>query len=294
MPRRLSWNPTPPRRRRRASPGSCGSPSAPSNPRAFVEEEKRFALEVADKLELEFNVVETDYFIFYTNLSEREAYEWQRVLDLMYERVSYLLDTPKGVNVFRGKALVFLFETKEQFGRFESKIYNHGAGWAAGYCHQHPTGQVRISFYRLDDKQYLKQLMIHEAAHGVVFRYRSGVDIPNWLDEGIAEWTASTVILNPRPFKYKKRTSAEAVKKRGHLPLSFFGDDNWKKDQYGTALAMVEILLRRGRPRFVEFFNNIKDGQDWQDSLLQQYDLTIDDLVGLYGREISMKDLKTR
>ena len=257
-----------------------------------VAQDKAFAQRVARQLGLSFHLVETDYFLFYTNLSPREAYEWQRVLDLMYERVSYLLGIPKDTNVFKGKALVFMFAEKGQFAAFERQFYQHEVTLEAALCHQHDRGQVRIALYKLEDEKYLKQVMIHESAHGVVHRFHSPARVIVWLNEGIAEWTASRVLNYPQPYKWKKKVSAKDIRQKGQFDQAFFFPDAFPSQHYGTALAMVEILLRRGRPRFIRFIGAIKEGKTWQQSLRDEYDLSPDDLVRLYGQTINLPHLQ--
>lgn len=264
---------------------------APEQFEQLVEREKALAGQVGDRLGVNLNLIETDYFLFYTDLEPKEAYEWQRVLDLMYQRVSYLLEIPDGVNVFKGKATVFLFQHKDHFIAFEREFYQNQVTFEAGICHQHFTGEVRIAFHQIDDEKQLQQIMVHEAAHGVVHRYRSPNRIASWLNEGIAEWTAYSVVNYKQPYKWKKRASANVVKERGRFDPEFFNDDNYKVDFYGTSLAMVELLQRRGRPRFIAFINGIKDGLTWQESLLEHYEMTPDDLVSAYGKSIGIRDL---
>lgn len=264
---------------------------APEQFEQLVEREKAMAGRVGAELGVNLNLIETDYFLLYTDLDPKDAYEWQRVLDLMYQRVSYLLEIPEGVNVFKGKATVFLFKHKEQFVAFEREFYQNQVTFEAGICHQHFTGEVRIAFHQIDDELQMKQIMIHEAAHGVIHRYRSPRRVTSWLNEGIAEWTAFSVVNYKQPYKWKKRESANVVKQRGRFDPAFFDDDNYKADYYGTSLAMVELLLRRGRPRFIAFVNGIKDGLTWQESLLEHYEMTPDDLISAYGRSIGMRDL---
>ncbi len=258
----------------------------------LVAMEKAIAQRVSEKLGLELNLIETDYFLFYTDLPPKEAYEWQRLLDLMYQRVSYLLEIPEGVNVFKGKALVFFFKDKQGFVDFEREFYQNSVTYEAGICHQHFSGEVRIAFYQIDDEPQLRQVMVHEAAHGVVHRFRSPRRIDSWLNEGIAEWTAYSVINYKQPFKWKKQQSAEAVKQAGRIDPAFFSDQDFKPDFYGTSLAMVELLLRRGRPKFIAFIHGIKDGLTWQESLAEHYDMSPDELVRAYGRSIGARDLE--
>ncbi|MEM6332951.1 MAG: hypothetical protein AAF823_06390 [Planctomycetota bacterium] len=260
---------------------------------AFVNAEKAFARSVEAELGVTFNLVETDYFLFYTDLSEREAYEWQRVLDLMYERVSSLLGIPDGINVFRGKATVFLFADKRGFVEFEQRFYNHRVSFEAGICHQHGTGEVRIAFYRIDHERAMRQLMVHEAAHGVVHRYRSPNRVPDWINEGIAEWTAFAVLNFVQPFRHREAVSKRAIVARGNrLGEAFWQDGNFAAEDYGAALGLTKVLLRKGRPAFHDFIGQIKDGQSYEAAMQDIYGYGIDRLVALYGRTLNIRDLR--
>jgi len=269
--------------------GDTNSATAP----AFVAAEKAFADRVANELGLALNLVETDHFLFHTDLPPREAHEWQRVLDLMYERVNWLLGVPEGVNLFRGKATVFLFADQAKFVEFERRFYNHRVTYEAGICHQHPTGEVRIAFYRIDHTRAMRQLMVHEAAHGVIHRFRSPARIPDWLNEGIAEWTAYAVLNFPHPFKQREVISQRAIIDRGgRLGDAFWQDGRFSAADYGAAFGLVKILLRKGKPAFHDLVDRLKDGQTYDKAIEAVYGYDIPHLVSLYGRSINVPNLK--
>ena len=61
--------------------------------------------------------------------------------------------------------------------------------------------------------------------------------------------------------------------------------------QYGIASAMVDLLIRGNKDAFRVFFDGIKEGLTWQDSLQRAYGATPQELVTLYGRAIGVPNL---
>ena len=57
------------------------------------------------------------------------------VLDRMYGRLSTLFAVPAGENLWRGKALVFVFSREEDYLKFEVKMHSTVAAGTAGMCH---------------------------------------------------------------------------------------------------------------------------------------------------------------
>ncbi|MEM1208405.1 MAG: hypothetical protein AAGI54_03980 [Planctomycetota bacterium] len=291
-----------------AAPSALTTPAAPIDPYdprftwgdtnastapAFVAAELDFAQRVADELNVRLRLVETDHFLFFTDVSEREARAWEGVLELTYERVAWRLGVPEGVHLFRGKATVFLFRDRADFVAFERAFYNHRVTYEAGICHQHPTGEVRIAFYRIDHERSLRQLMIHETAHGVIHRFRSPTRIPDWLNEGMAEWTADKVLQFSPPFKQREAISKQAILDRGRrLGDAFWQDGRFSAADYGAAYGLVKVLLRKGRPAFCDFIVRLKDGTPYDRAMRAVYGYDVEELVRRYGHTINIRDLK--
>lgn len=61
--------------------------------------------------------------------------------------------------------------------------------------------------------------------------------------------------------------------------------------QYGAAHSLVDLLIRENPQQFRLFFNGIKHGLPWEDSLVRAYGATAADLVRLYGRSIGVPNL---
>ena len=113
------------------------------------------------------------------------------------------------------------------------------------------------------------------------------------MNEGIAEWVAAAIV--PKEGKggeigRRQRSGAELVRQSGRLGM-FYNLDRLSRDQYGVASSMVELLLKIHPEQFKLFFNGIKEGLKWEDSLQRAYGMTRADLTTLYGRSIGIPNL---
>jgi hypothetical protein len=110
-------------------------------------------------------------------------------------------------------------------------------------------------------------VLVHEFTHAFVGRYRSNARIPRWLNEGIAEVIASSVI--PRPYPYTLARDAANDK----LDISpVFNDAVAPTGKYYPVMrTMVEMLVRADRKKFLKLFDAIKDGDQAEEALKAIY-----------------------
>src|SRR5262249_19702113 len=105
-----------------------------------------------------------------------------------------LFAVPKGENVWRGKALVFVFSKEDDYLKFEMKSHATMAAGTEGMCHEFGNGDVHIAFYRQPNDLDFAHVLVHETTHGFLHRYRSPVSIPSWANEGLAETIAYQMV----------------------------------------------------------------------------------------------------
>ena len=194
---------------------------------------------------------------------------------------------PPTKNIWAGKCLVFPFSNKPLFKRFEVEFFNNTeTGGAQGLCHLSSDGNVAFSGFRGDSDAYFGGVLVHETAHGFVFRYLSSAPAPSWLDEGMSDWIANTIMKNndvPR----KQIDSANIIKRTGTWN-DFLTTSRISFDHYGAASTLVEILLRRDKGlQFRQFFTGIKEGKDAEESLKECFGLSYQDLAILYAEQIA-------
>lgn len=258
-----------------------------------VEEYKTFLTKVGEHFSaLNMKFYETKYFLFFTDMPAKQVAPYLIQLDKMNELLGRSFGFKPGYNIWRGKAVIVAFMAKPAFLEFEKKFYNRiETGNAIGLCHSHSNGKVIVSCYRGDDPNFFGAVLVHETAHGYMHRYRTTVSIPTWINEGIADWIAMTVVPSSKEVKYRQTEAAARLRQMQTFGGQFFNSDRLDSWQYGCASALIQLMLKASPEQFKLFFNGIKDGLTWQDSLLRAYGITVEQLSQAYGQSIGIPRL---
>ncbi|MEX2285883.1 MAG: hypothetical protein WD648_02265, partial [Planctomycetaceae bacterium] len=159
-----------------------------------------------------------------------------------------------------------------------------------GRMHSRDDGTVIISLQRGPDPAAFAKVLVHETAHGYMFRYKSDRMIPRWLNEGIADWIAGVIVTASNIVRQRQVQAAERLRST-HSLERLFDSDSPEYWQYGVASSMVDLMIRHDKEAFRLFFDGIKEGLTWEDSLERAYAATPEDLIALYGNEIGVPDL---
>lgn len=264
----------------------------PEQMKASVERLKQFATETQQKMGVKLSEFETNYFLFYTDLPQSEAGKWAQTLDRLYTRLAQLFAVPQGENIWRGKALVFIFAKDSDYLSFQSKMHNTIAAGTAGMCHSYGNGDVHIAFYRKPNDLDFAHVLVHESTHGFLHRYRSPVHIPSWANEGLAEVIASEMV--PRAGLTQSSTAEAKSDLQTRKSLErFYDEDHIVAWQYPVARTLCEFMIRQNKQGYVDFINGIKDGQSWEDAMQQKYGVSVKQLTSAYGMAMGVKDLKS-
>ena len=255
----------------------------------YLKNQAEFIAEVKAKLpNVPFRQVETKYFSFLTDLTSAEADGYIVYLDAMYAELCKAFGLPTEKNIWAGKCVVLAFRSKATYGAFETRVMDTPASMiesTQGLCHQSSNGTVIFAGYK-GDNDFFGHVLVHETSHGFVHRYLSSARAPSWLNEGMADWLADKVV-GGKQIKTRQRMSAAQVKARGD-----WGDvlnvERINGDQYGICSVLVEILVAsdRGKGKFKEFFDAMKEGQSAQEALKEHFGMTYAELKGAYGQTI--------
>ncbi len=240
---------------------------------------------------LPLRLYETCSFLFLTDIPPQQIGAYILQLDEMSARLGAAFGYPPGHNIWRGKAIVVAFVERDSFREFEYKFFDGtNANFAQGLCHNGENGRVMVSCWRGNDPDYFASTLVHETAHGYVHRHLTNVEIPVWLNEGVAEWAGSTAATSA--CRRRQADAAEALSACGTFGGAFFEAkgrlETW---QYGAASAIVDLQLRLGPSNFRLFFDGIKEGLPWEESLDRAYGRNVDELCLLFGRTIGVPDL---
>ena len=264
----------------------------PEEMAAAVAELKKFADETKQKINPKLALYETQFFLFYSDLSAAEARHWASLLDRMYDRLAFLFGIPKGENLWRGKALVFVFQQDSDYHAFQMKMHDKTmAVGTAGMCHTYGNGDVHIAFYRQPNELDFAHVLVHESVHGFLHRYRSPIDIPSWINEGLAEVIATELVPRPGLTQASTAQARQDLQTRRDLE-KMFEQEHIVAWQYSVARTLTQFMIEQSRKGYVEFINGIKDDQRWEDALTEKYGVRLDQLVRAYGNFMGVADLK--
>jgi hypothetical protein len=257
-----------------------------------ITELKQFAEDAATKLNRPLKMFETKYFLFYSDLPPAQAANWAGLLDRMYAKLAEMFAVPVGVNIWRGKALVFVFSKKEDYRRYEREMVNTDPGTSDGMCHSFGSGIVKIAFYRQEQELAFAHVLVHESVHGFIHRYRTPVPVPSWANEGLAE-TIATDLVPQRGRRDEVKTYArEGLQTHQNQMGDFFTADHIVGWQYPVAEELCTFMIQASGKNYVEFIKGIKAGEDPQQCLETRFKAPKDRLIPVFGQWLGVKQLQ--
>jgi len=235
----------------------------------------------------------THEFIVATDIPPREIGPFVANLDAMHDFLCDLYGIPRGEPVWKGKCLVIAFQKEADFQAFEERFMRVSAPPGVhGLCHQSSDGRVIMACHRGRDLDTFAHMLVHETSHGFNHRWLSPQRLPNWLNEGLAEWVGTQVVPRSRQVPAKEARARAFMHETGSLGPGFLTADNIQPVQYGIASQLVKFLVARDRRKFAEFVRGIKEGMTAEESLQAAFQGSIDDLVAAFGGAIGVPGLK--
>jgi len=252
--------------------------------KAFVEEVRA----VFPRL----TVAETHEFIFVTDIAAAEIAPYVKSLDSMHDVLCDLYGIPRGEPVWKGKCLVVAFRDEGDFQAFEARFMRADIPRGVhGLCHQSSTGRVVMACHRGDDADAFAHMLVHETSHGFNHRWLSPQRIPNWLNEGLAEWVGTQVVPRSLQVPAKEAEARAFMQQTRSLGPGFLTAANIQPVQYGIASQLVRFLVVRDRKKFAEFVAGIKEGMTAEESLEAAFKGSLADLIAAFGNGIGVPNL---
>jgi hypothetical protein len=258
---------------------------------AEVEDLKTFVAGVKEAFPA-LQVTETHEFIVATDIPAAQMAPSTAKLDAMHDLLCDLYGIPQGEPVWQGKCLVVAFLAADDFRAFEGRFMEVDAKGMHGLCHQRSDGRVIMACHRGDDAPAFAHMLVHETSHGFNHRWMSPVRLPNWLNEGIAEWVGTQVVPGCDQVPLKEARAGEFVRATGGLGPGFFAAENIDAVQYGIASGLVKFMAGRDQRKFAALVRGVKEGLPVEESLRQAYGATLEELVAGYGAVIGVPNLK--
>lgn len=236
----------------------------------------------------------THEFIVATDIPAAQMAPYLASLDAMHDFLCDLYGIPRGEPVWLGKCLVVAFLKEDDFLAFEGRFMGLAPQGVHGLCHQRSDGRVVMACHRGDDAGAFAHMLVHETSHGFNHRWLSPTRLPNWLNEGIAEWVGTQVVPACRQVPLKEAKALEFMQSTGSVGPGFFDDGpdaHINALQYGIASGLVKFMVARDRKQFAGFVQGVKEGLSVEQSLKNSYRASLDDLVKAYGKAIGVPNL---
>ena len=259
---------------------------------AEVTSLKAFVSEVRRKFPA-LAVSETHEFLVASDVPPAQFAPFVANLDSMHDFLCELYGMPTGEPLWKGKCLVIAFLNEADYVAFEEGVLKSGMQGTQGVCHQRSDGRVIMVCHRGADPAAFAHMLVHETSHGFNHRWMTPQRLPNWLNEGIAEWVGTRVVKNCDQVPLKEARAAAFMRSQGTLGPGFFTAANIEPTQYGMASGMVRMLISRDARKFAEFVRGIKEGTPVEESLQRSFGGSLDDLVKAYGAAVGVPHLST-
>lgn len=240
---------------------------------------------------------ETNHFLFVSNIPPQQVGPYVASLDRMYEWMCKLYGVQPEHKVWLGgKAPIFAFLEHAQFDAFEDRYFPDAKKTLQtlanvyGLSHLQNDGNVVISCYRGNDPSDFGQMLVHETSHGFIHRYKTKAQLPNWVDEGMAELIGAEMVPTSTAVKNREFRAYQQLAQQGSLGGMLTADriEAW---QYGVASSLNRFLLQSDRAKYVAFIEALKEGQKWDEALKTAYKCTPEKLLAAYGRSLNLPNL---
>jgi hypothetical protein len=241
---------------------------------------------------------ETENFLFTSNMPPQHVGPYIASLDQMHRYMCQLYGVKRGQKVWLGgKAPIFAFVEKHEFDAFEDRFFpeaRQSLGALAniyGLCHLSSNGEVVISCYRGNDPNDFGQMLVHETSHGFIHRYKTKAQLPNWVDEGMADLIGAEMVPDSTAVRNRELHARQRLAAQPSLGgmLSAQRIEGW---QYGLASSLNRFLLEAGRARYVHFIEALKEGMKWEEALREAYGSTPEQMLAHYGNWIGVANLQ--
>jgi hypothetical protein len=134
-------------------------------------------------------------------------------------------------------------------------------------------------------------MIVHETSHGFIHRYKTKAQLPNWVDEGMADLIGAEMVPASSAVKGRELKAIQQLSQQPSLGgmLSAKRIDAW---QYGVASNLNRFLLQANRKGYVRFIEAMKDGMKWEEALREAYHSTPEQMLSHYSRWIGTPELK--
>lgn len=261
-----------------------------------IQANRKLAQDWADKAKRtvvkSMHLVETDHFLIYSAWSRSNDAALKRICERLYAALCKQFAIPRRQNIWAGKCPIYVFWEKEHYLKFCKDV--DGAGkrsprllQAAGYSSQQGSFTY-VVLNKARTKQWFYELLVHETTHAFLGRYLTNGHVTAWVNEGLAEYMAATLVSGSyasRKYVSATREAVKGKKKVAHV----FKNVAMNAFDYGIAQSFVRYLIRRDRKAFIRFVGLIKHGRSDAEALQEAYGLSREQFLKAWWKAVGRK-----
>lgn len=242
-------------------------------------------------------LVETKYFLLYSELPPQATSRWASQLDGMYEMVMTLFQVEPGINLFWGKAVVFIFPSRDRFRIVEGAAFKYMVPEGViGLCHVSGP-KVFVNSYLDADEFMFASVLLHETTHGIMHRYLTPKRLPAWANEGFADRIAHIAMTRANlrnPMDRKRRDNGiPYMRQNGDIARIMrmsYEAGTWPGENaigYSVGYLMCNFMLdvvprvapSRGKDRFKDWVIAVKSGKPWEQALKEDFGFPVEQIA---------------
>lgn len=238
------------------------------------------------------HLIETEHFLIYSAWDKSNDTALAKFCEKMYRALCKQFAIPSDQSIWAGKLPIYIFWEEKHYSRFCKEV--DGAARrspklleAAGY-NSHSGSFTYVVCNKVRDKTWFYEIMVHEVTHAFLARYLTNRHILSWVNEGIADYMAATLVRD----SWAKRKYVDATKKaiKQNLDVSsVFREIRPNSFDYGIAQSLVRYLIKRNRKAFIKFVAYIKEGMSDGEALDKAYGLTHEELQLNWRKAVKRK-----
>jgi hypothetical protein len=228
------------------------------------------------------HLVETQHFLLYSAWNASNDAALSEIAERMYAALCRQFDVPLTEQFWAGKFPIYIFWEADHFKKFSKDVVGFEKEGAAGFCGSRGKF-VYVVLGPARDRNWFFELMIHETTHGFISRYLCDRGIPTWVNEGMADLMASTLVEHTNAAR-RYVDATRDVLKRGKDPRGVLKDVELNEFDYGIAQSFVRFLIAADREKFIKFFGLLKDGQETEAAMKEAYNWTLDEFIQNWAR----------
>ena len=246
---------------------------------------RREAVEAARLIGVRLREVSTPHFLIFTDWEPIDDAWLAEQLEGAYALLCREFDVDDDQPVFIGRLPVYMFHDNGDMLRYAQLVDGFG-GPGMGIAAYHfgrsdGIGKMVMSKPIATDsvplplaQQLWRRTLTHEFVHAFLARYRGNGFLPRWMNEGLAEMLAETILPRPGAFATARMAAARGT------DISFLFDDANLPggEMYPVMMSITQALYRDDPGKFVNMVDRIKSGEDAEAVLRELYDV---DYAGL-------------